>query len=43
MQPIYVDPSYRVIIQQQQQNNAATIAANFDEENMVFNIEIARL
>ena len=32
----YVNPSYRAIILQQQ-NNAATIAANFDEENTIDN------
>ena len=36
MQPIYSNPSYRVIIPQQR-NNAATIAAYFDEENTIDN------
>ena len=36
MQPIYINSSYRALIPQQQ-NNAATIAANFDEENTIDN------
>ena len=36
MIPGYVNLNYRAIIPQQQ-NNAATIAANFDEENTIDN------